>query len=90
MKSGATLTEALRTCEVFEPMSLALLATAEESGKVSESLFSIATQCRAHTKDALDTFQKLLEPCLLLFMGFIVAFIAVATLAPTLNLVQAL
>ena len=90
LKSGATLTEALRTCEVFEPMSLALLATAEESGKVSESLFSIATQCRAHTKDALDTFQKLLEPCLLLFMGFIVAFIAVATLAPTLNLVQAL
>ena len=90
LKGGATLTESLRTCEVFDPMSLALLATAEESGKVSESLFSIAKQCGEGTKDALDTFQKLLEPCLLLFMGLIVAFIAVATLAPTLNLVQAL
>ena len=90
LQNGSTLTESLRSCEVFEPMSLALLATAEESGKTSEALFSIAKQCRERTKDALETFQKLLEPCLLLFMGLIVAFIAVATLAPTLNLVQAL
>jgi type IV pilus assembly protein PilC len=90
LKNGATLTEALRPCQVFDSLSLALLSTAEESGSVSESLFAIAEQCRGRTKDALDTFQKLLEPCLLLFMGLIVGFIAVATLAPTLNLVRAL
>lgn len=86
LKNGYSLSEAFADSDFLDPMSRAVLATGEEAGKLSESLAGIGRQNGVRAKEAMDTFQKLLEPALLLFIGLIVGFIAVAILAPTLTL----
>jgi type II secretory pathway component PulF len=90
MQNGRSLTEALSSSGVFSPLTLIILTGGEEVGMISESLDMIERQCRQATEDALESMQKLVEPFLLLFVGLVVGFIAIATLAPTLKVVEGL
>lgn len=90
LMEGSGLAEALSHMEIFDPTVLGLLSSGEESGRVAEMLKGAARQKEEEASYAVDTFQKLLEPCLLLLVGLIVGFIAIATLAPTLKIVESL
>lgn len=88
LHEGEGLAEALGRTSLFEAQSLSLISTGEESGLVVDSLKMIAEESEKNTVYAVEAFQKLLEPCLLLLVGGIVGFIAIATLAPTLQMVD--
>lgn len=90
LKGGQTLTEALHSTGFYSPMSLTVLSAGEEVGMVSEAVSAVAQACTDDTEQALDSLQKLLEPLLLLLVGVLVGFIAIATLAPTLKMVEGL
>lgn len=90
LQAGESLSNALAATGFYSPMALSILQSGEEVGLVSESLKSVAEESTKSTQQALDALQKLLEPCLLLFVGGIVGFISIATLAPTISMVEGL
>lgn len=90
LKDGSTLSRCLGATDFFSRLSLTILSGGEEVGQIAQSLTSVEKTMREATEEALDAFQKLLEPFLLVFIGGIVGFIAIATLAPTLQVIQGL
>ncbi|MCA9781356.1 MAG: type II secretion system F family protein, partial [Candidatus Eremiobacteraeota bacterium] len=90
LTAGETLSAALHETGFFSPVSLLILQAGEEVGQISPALESMARQSAESTRHALELMQKLLEPLLLLFVGMVVGFIAIATLAPTIKMVEGL
>ncbi len=88
LQNGHSLAEALRDTGFFSPMSLTILAGGEEVGLIAEALRNVEKTTSEATEHALEAMQKLVEPFILLFIGVLVGFIAIATLAPTLQVVQ--
>ncbi len=88
LQNGHSLAESLKATGFFSPMSLTILAGGEEVGLIAEALRNVEKTTSEATTQALDTMEKLVEPFILLFIGILVGFIAIATLAPTLQVVQ--
>lgn len=88
LRNGHSLADALKATEFFSPMSLTILAGGEEVGLIAEALNQVEKTTTEATEHALEALQKLVEPFILLFIGLLVGFIAIATLAPTLQVVQ--
>ncbi len=88
LQNGHSLSEALSGTGFFSGMSLTILAGGEEVGLIAEALNNVEKTTREAMEHSLESMQKLLEPLVMLFIGVIVGFIAIATLAPTLQVVQ--
>lgn len=88
LQNGHSLSEALSSTGFFSGMSLTILAGGEEVGLIAEALNNVEKTTREAMEHSLESMQKLLEPLVMLFIGVIVGFIAIATLAPTLQVVQ--
>ena len=89
VKLGKTLTESLGKDEMLFPVLVAqMIEVGEESGTVQEILEQLAV----HYEDEVDTILKnlssIIEPLLLLFIGGVVALLAVALIAPIYNIGQ--
>ncbi len=82
MQAGAHLSEALKAANIFPKMILFMVSTGEQSGRLGE----LMTQCVSHIDQQLDiivdTIGKLIEPLLLIFIGCLVCFLALALYLP--------
>lgn len=82
MQAGAHLSEALKAANIFPKMVLFMVSTGEQSGRLGE----LMTQCVSHIDQQLDiiveTIGKLIEPLLLIFIGALVCFLALALYLP--------
>ena len=82
MQAGAHLSESMRSANIFPKMVLFMVSTGEQSGRLGE----LMTQCVTHIDQQLDliidTLGKLVEPVLLIFIGFLVCFLALALYLP--------
>ena len=82
MQAGAHLSESLKAANLFPKMILFMVSTGEQSGRLGE----LMTQCVQHIDQQLDavvdTIGKLIEPILLIFIGFIVCFLALSLYLP--------
>lgn len=63
-----------------------MIAAGERSGKLEETFFYLSDFFDAEVDRTVKNFTVLLEPLLLLFIGALVAFLAVAILAPIYSL----
>ncbi|MBU4304252.1 MAG: type II secretion system F family protein [Candidatus Omnitrophica bacterium] len=79
---GYHISEALRSGTAFEKNTLDLIAIGEESGRMEEMLFRIATINETESSQQIETFILMLEPILILILGFIILFIVMAILLP--------
>jgi general secretion pathway protein F len=87
--AGESLTKPLIKSGVFPPTMLDMIAVAEESNTLDRVLVEIADTQEARTARQLDMFVRLLEPLMLLLMGAMLLFIAVALLLPILRMATA-
>lgn len=82
MQAGAHLSESLKAANLFPKMILFMVSTGEQSGRLGE----LMTQCVQYIDQQLDTIidtlGKLIEPILLIFIGFIVCFLALSLYLP--------
>ena len=82
MQAGAHLSESLKAANLFPKMILFMVSTGEQSGRLGE----LMEQCVQHIDQQLDliidTIGKLIEPILLIFIGVIVCFLALALYLP--------
>jgi general secretion pathway protein F/type IV pilus assembly protein PilC len=84
--AGEALAKPLANSKVFPPAMMDMIAVAEESNTLEKVLIGIADTQEARTARQIDLFVRLLEPLMLLIMGMMVMFIAVALLLPILRM----
>jgi general secretion pathway protein F len=82
---GARLSASL---EGFPPVLLQLISTGERSGQLSEILESAADSYEEEFSRRVQRALSLLEPAMILFMGFVVGLIVLAVLLPIFQLNQ--
>ena len=85
VSQGARISTSL---DGFPPTLLQMISTGEESGQLAEALKRAAKFYEAEFDKKLSRAISLLEPALILFMGFIVGFIVIAVLLPIFELNQ--
>ncbi len=77
---GKSLSAALSG--ILPPLALGILRTGEKSGDLGKSLDDIAATYDREALEAIDNFIGLLEPCLTLIIGAILAWTVIAVLGP--------
>ena len=88
--SGGSIASALRQTGRFDRMFLAMVESGEEAGRLEELLLWQANLAESEIEHSVDRFTSMLEPLVLLLVGIIVGLVLVATMLPTLQLLQGL
>ena len=82
VQQGIHLSIALRSTKQIPNMMLFMIATGEQSGRLGEMLYHCTTFIDRKLDDIIDKFTKLVEPALLIFIGFVVLFLALSLYMP--------
>lgn len=88
VREGESLQRALHASGWFPPMMLQLIAIGEASGELDHMLHRAADFQERETSMTVSIFVTAFEPALMLLMGGIVLFIALALLLPIFELNQ--
>ena len=82
VQQGTNLSSALKSTKEIPNMMLFMIATGEQSGRLGEMLYNCTVYIDKKLDDIIDTFTKLVEPFMLIIIGFIVLFLALALYMP--------
>ncbi len=82
IKTGTTLPEALKREKVIPSLLANILGIASESGSLVEVLSIMEDFYRTEARLKMKTLLNLMEPVLLIFLGIIVALVAVSVIVP--------
>jgi len=85
---GSTIEKALKNHRAFPPFVLDMIGIGEEAGSVSEVLRRISTFYERDVDDLVSNLATVIEPIMTLFMGIIVALIALSLFMPYFNMNQ--
>lgn len=86
IRSGGSLSSALRNANVFPPMLVYLAASGEASGQVDMMLARAADYLEREFDNFTSAALSLLEPVIIVVMGAIVAVVILSILLPILQL----
>jgi len=90
VRTGDTLSHAVRRTGMFPPLVYHLVATGETSGSVEQGLVQVADMYDNDVQTTVKTLASLVEPIVLLVMGLVVGFIVLAILLPIFDINQAM
>jgi type IV pilus assembly protein PilC len=82
VKDGRRINEVLTETTLLPKPVVQMISAGEESGKLGDVLKEISSYYDRVLRDAVKTFTSLLEPAMIVFMGGIVGFIAMAIILP--------
>jgi len=88
VRDGTPLSRALKTRNLFPPILIHLIASAEATGKLDQMLESAAMQQQREMENRIAIMTGLLEPVLILVMGVLVLGIVLAILLPIIEMNQ--
>lgn len=86
VREGSGIKNALETSKLFPPMSLQLIASGENSGKLEEMLERAAMQLEREQVTLIAYIVGILEPIIILSMGIMVLLIVLGILLPIFDL----
>ena len=87
---GESIAVPLRQSGQFPPIVTHMIAIGERTGELESMLGKVAASYEAQLETTLDGLTSLIEPLLILFMGGVVGFIAMAIMLPMLNMSNSL
>jgi general secretion pathway protein F len=88
VEEGQSLSLPLRKNKLFPPLASEMIALGEQSGTVEIMLQRIADAFETETSASIMTMTSLLEPLMILVMGFLVGFIVISVLLPIFEMNQ--
>jgi general secretion pathway protein F len=88
VREGVSISRALKQTGYFPPMSIYLIASGENSGKLEEMLQRTAATQEKQVEQMISLILTLFEPLMILVMGGIVLFIVLAVLLPYFDIDQ--
>lgn len=86
LASGVPLAKTLEKNPIFSPMVVGVITIGEESGDLPRHLLEVAATLEDEVERTLKVMTTMLEPCLMLVMGLIVAVIVAAMLLPVFEI----
>ncbi len=86
MEQGGYLSEGLGQSEVFPKFVHYLIRTGEESGRLDEALAEIADWYESEIDETVKVTTSLMEPLVILVVGFILGLIVIAVLMPVFSM----
>ncbi len=86
IKEGDTIAAPLDEAKVFPPMVVNMIDVGEETGSLDAMLMKVADIYDAEVEAAVEGMLALMEPVLIVVLGFIVGFIVVAMYLPIFSL----
>jgi general secretion pathway protein F len=88
IREGKEISKPLGASGVFPPVVVSMIAVGEKSGQLEEMLNRVSVIMEAEVDSSLRRLMSLVEPVMILFMGFIVAFIVISILLPIFEMNQ--
>lgn len=88
VESGMELQRAMRKFPIFPPMVVQMVTVGEESGQLEKMMNKVADYFESETNYTIKNLSSLIEPFLLLFLGTMVAFIALSIFLPMWNIMS--
>jgi len=85
VKAGKRMSVALDEAEMFTPMVIQMTRVGEESGRLDGMMLELASVFESHVESGIKRLLTLLEPVLILTMGFIIAVIIISILMGILS-----
>lgn len=85
VKGGQRMSIALEDSKMFTPMVIQMIRVGEESGSLDKMLLELAKVFDGHVQSGVKRGLALLEPLLILSMGFIIAVIIISILMGILS-----
>ncbi len=85
VKAGKRMSVALEETRMFTPMVIQMIRVGEESGSLDQMMLELATVFDSHVQSGVKRGLALLEPVLILGMGFIIGVIIIAILMGILS-----
>ena len=82
VQQGTHLSTALRSANIMPSMVLFMIATGEQTGKLGELLHQSVMFLDKKLDDIIDALTKMIEPLMLIVIGSIVMFLALALYLP--------
>ena len=82
VKEGMHLSQALRTTKIFPQMILFMISTGEQSGRLGDLMKESVKFIDTELDRVVDTMTKMIEPIMLIFIGALVCFLALALYMP--------
>jgi general secretion pathway protein F len=88
IREGESIAEPLRRSGYFPPMVTHMIAVGEKSGQLEQMLQNVSRAYEADVETRVTTLTSLLEPLIIVVMGGMVAFIAMAIIMPLVQMNQ--
>ena len=88
VQQGTHLSVALRNVKQIPTMMVFMIATGEQSGRLGDSLMHCVKFIDKKLDGVIDGFTKLIEPILMIFIGVVVGFLALALYLPLFQAYQ--
>ena len=85
---GKNFAETMRATALFPAIVIQMVAAGESTGRLDQMLMDLSKFYDTEVELAIKSMTVVLEPVLLIFMGGMVAFIALSVLLPIFNLIK--
>ena len=90
VKTGSSISDAMMKSGEIPGIFIAMIKTGEETGQLGNILKTLAAFYRREVITAIDTLVGLIEPVMIVFLGFGVAFLLASVLIPIYNISSAM
>lgn len=87
VRGGSTISEVLNKHAEIPPLFTSMVAIGEKTGKLDFMLEHISKFYKSESDNTIDSISQLIEPILVLILGFAVAILVSSILLPIYNLV---
>ncbi|TAK05995.1 MAG: type II secretion system F family protein [Candidatus Manganitrophaceae bacterium] len=87
-RQGRGIVQPMRVSKVFPPIVVQMVAVGEESGKMEEMLMKVSEYYDRDVDYAIKNLSSSLEPLLLVVIGGVILFLALAIFLPWWNLIN--
>jgi len=86
IEEGKTLSQSIRDIKIFPSIVDSMIKVGEETGSLDEMLFKTAIFYSKEVNSSLDKLTKLIEPVLMIIIGFIIGFIVISLVLPMFDI----
>jgi len=90
VKTGSSISDAFMKSGEIPGIFIAMVKIGEETGQLGNILKTLAAFYRREVVNAIDTLVGLIEPVMIVFLGFGVAFLLASVLVPIYNVTSAM
>lgn len=86
VEKGQSLGSSLQQEEIFPPILVQMSLVGEQTGHLNDTLMRISKYFESESEIAIKTMTTLIEPLILVFLGFGVGFLVLSVITPIYNL----